>query len=44
MDKLIKTGFKRNLNQGDIWDIDASESSESIAKRLEYEWNKKANM
>jgi len=44
MDKLIKTGFKRNLNREDIWDIDKSESSEFVSNRLEFEWNKKANI
>jgi hypothetical protein len=44
MDRLIKTGFKRNLKSDDIWEIDKSESSENISTRLEIEWNKKANM
>jgi hypothetical protein len=44
MDRLIKTGFKRNLSPNDIWDIDSSESSENISERLEVEWNKKADM
>ena len=44
MDRLIKTGFRRNIKPDDIWEIDKSESSENISNRLEIEWNKKANM
>ena len=44
MDRLIKTGFRRNLNPNDIWEIDSSESSEFISGKLEAEWNKKADM
>ena len=33
MDRLIKTGFRRNIKPDDIWEIDKSESSENISKK-----------
>jgi ATP-binding cassette, subfamily C (CFTR/MRP), member 1 len=40
---LIKTGFKRDLIRDDLWEIDDSETSIVITKRLENAWNEKAN-
>jgi ATP-binding cassette, subfamily C (CFTR/MRP), member 1 len=40
---LIKTGFKRDLVRDDLWEIDDSETSIVITKRLENAWNQKAN-
>ena len=42
--RLIKTGFKRNLTRGDIWDVDTSESAEYVSNRLATEWDKVAKM
>lgn len=43
MNDLIKTGFKRDLVRDDLWEIEDTESSALITKRLEDSWNKKAN-
>ncbi len=42
MNDLIKTGFKRDLVRDDLWEIDDSETSAVITKRLEDAWNYKA--
>ena len=38
--RLIKKGFKRDLTRQDMWEIDSSETSEIVTKKLEREWNK----
>ena len=40
MVRLIKKGFKRDLERGDMWEIDDCEGSEELTVKLEEEWNK----
>ncbi len=41
---LIKTGFKRDLTQEDLYCIDQSEKSEAITNRMDNEWSPKASL
>lgn len=42
INRLINTGYKRNLTREDLWDIDDREKSETVTRKLETYWNPKA--
>lgn len=43
INSLINTGYKRDLTREDLWEIDDTEKSENVTKKLEHVWNPKAN-
>lgn len=43
INRIIVTGFKRELTREDLWKIDETESSAYNSERFEYFWNGKAN-
>ena len=41
--RIIYTGYKRDLTQDDLWELEKSELSEYLTNKFEANWNKKAN-
>jgi hypothetical protein len=39
---MIVKGYRKNLTEEDMWNIDESESCSYLTEQLEKEWNEKA--
>lgn len=42
LNSLILNGYKKELTQKDMWDVDDNEKSRHLTDKLEAEWNKMA--
>jgi hypothetical protein len=39
INKLIVTGYKRDLKRDDLWSIEEAEASQAITEKLEKAWD-----